>query len=175
MSSLEKPSVFLCFYLMLKFSLQLRLNWAKRLEETRDFSERVLFAVWRKLFCTTPSFFSCSCKTFMKKLFPNTRCTYLNLYACVLSSFVKGAVVFFSASFYFTFRLWTVIDWLPLWRNLRRLNQVCKCSWNFSRQTPSMFQIVKVLFFGGRGVRRVQRPIFKKTQLVGGLLASVMS
>ena len=48
--------------------LQLKLNILKKQKTLQN----AYSAVWRKLFCTTPWFFSSSCKTFMKKLFPNT-------------------------------------------------------------------------------------------------------
>ena len=72
-----------------------------RLQESR-----ALFADGTKSCSISPPLFYFSRKIcFIKKLFSNTMCTYLNLYACVLSSFEKGAVVSFSASFRFTFRL----------------------------------------------------------------------
>ena len=98
----------------------------------------------------SPPFFYFSRKIcFMKKLFSNTMCTYLNLYACVLSSFVKGAVVSFSASFRFTFRLWTGIHNYHCDVNLRE-------SWELSPRNPGFelflsdpFPILICTFFRG--------------------------
>ena len=76
---------------------------------------------------------------FMKKLFSNTMCTYLNLHACVLSSFAKGAVVSFSASFRFTFRLWTGIHNYHCDVNLRE-------SWELGPRNPGTISQTPFLF-----------------------------
>ena len=106
----------------------------------RQQESRALLADGTKSCSISPPFFYFSPNIcFMKKLFSNTMCTYLNLYACVLSSFAKGAVVSFSASFRFTFRLWTGIHNYHCDVNLRE-------SWELGPRNPGTISQTPFLF-----------------------------
>ena len=174
MSSLEKPSVFLWFYLMLKFSLQLRLklNVLKK-QETFQNAYSLLSDV--NFFVRLRHFSPVLAKLLWKSCFPILGApTWISTHVCCPHLW---RAPWFSFPRHFT----SLFDF-ELWLTDCHCDVICDDWTKFAsvhgtspvRPLPC-FKLSRFYFSEGVGVRRVLRPIFKKTQLVGGLLASVMS